>query len=288
MMQSNIIVSMMVLILTLAGCSSNPNTPQIDETDSLNKDNPGLSQLAQRRIYFGHQSVGMNIIHGLSEISNGSELFDLDIVDFGPEVSIDKMKALASNNKDSRKGFFAHGGVGKNGDPVSKLRDFEEQIDEGFGGNLDIALFKFCYKDINDQTDFAGLFQEYDHMVSRLKRKYPGLELIHITAPLRNPRLNWKNRLKLFFRLKSFQEYENNLARASYNKILNKTYTGKEPVFDIALMESTRPDGSQQGFIKNKRIYQTIYPGYTYDGGHLTPLGRKMIANGLLSELARL
>lgn len=289
MKKVNLFSLLVVWVMLIAGCSSSPDVSKGDAPGMVDLNNPKLSELSKSRIYFGHQSVGMNIMDGVQEMSDQSEVLNINIVDFGPKAPIDEMKDFTSENVNSDKGFFAHGGVGKNGQPLTKLRDFEKQIDEGFGGNLDVALFKFCYKDFNDKTDIEGVFKEYDDMVTRLNNKYPELVVLHVTSPLRNPRpYTWKNKLKLLFDVKSFAEYEFNLARASYNKMVIDAYGDKAPVFDLAGLEATRPDGSKETFVKNNKTYERIYPDYTYDGGHLTPLGRKVLTSGLLSELIKL
>lgn len=289
MLPANAIFLTMVSILLMTGCSSSPDLTKETWPTNFDVDSAEWSKLESKRIYFGHQSVGMDVINGLQEISDISHSLNLNIVDLSPNVSLEEAKDLTLKYKETDEGYFAHGGVGENGKPLSKLRDFEKQIDEGFEGKLDIALFKFCYKDFNDKTDVSNVFHEYDNMVSRLQTKYPDLVIVHVTTPLRNPRPNgWKNRIKLFIDSKSFHEYEYNIVRSEYNDLLNEAYEGKSPIFDLALLESTRPDGTREAFEKNKKTYQRIYPKYTYDGGHLTPTGKRMLASGLLPSLIAL
>lgn len=286
MSPSNAIVLTMVSVFLITGCSTAPDLSVESWPKDFDVDNPQWSKLEGKRIYFGHQSVGMDVINGLQEISDISHSLNLNIIDLSHNVSLEEVKNLTLQNRETDGGYFAHGGVGENGKPISKLKDFEKQIDEGFEGKLDIALFKFCYKDFNDKTDVTNVFREYNKMVTRIRTKYPDLTIVHVTTPLRNPRpYGWKNRIKLFVDSKSFQEYEYNIARAEYNGLLNEAYEGISPIFDLALLESTRPDGSREVFKKNKKNYQRIYPNYTYDGGHLTPIGKRILASGLLPSL---
>src|SRR5258708_25773753 len=87
-----------------------------------------LQRLSHERIYFGHQSVGANILQGMKELS-GAPVVPLFIKDaFVPE----------------------------NGDPRRKLESFTKSL--GARSRYDVALVKFCYVDIDAQTDAGALF----------------------------------------------------------------------------------------------------------------------------------
>jgi lysophospholipase L1-like esterase len=70
--------------------------------------------------------------------------------------------------------------------------------------------------------------------------------------------------------------------------LLRKNYEGKEPVFDLARIESTRPDGTRETFTQDGKTYYALVPAYTKDGGHLNKLGRKKVAEQLLLLLVSL
>ncbi|MBW2608023.1 MAG: hypothetical protein JRD05_10355 [Deltaproteobacteria bacterium] len=70
--------------------------------------------------------------------------------------------------------------------------------------------------------------------------------------------------------------------------MLRKEYDGKEPVFDIAKIESTFPNGTRCSFTKDGKTYYSMVPEYTYDSGHLNETGRKKVAEQLLILLAQL
>jgi len=59
-------------------------------------------------------------------------------------------------------------------------------------------------------------------------------------------------------------------------------------IFDLAKIESTFPDGRRASFTKDGKTYYSMVPDYTYDGGHLNELGRKIAAEQLLFLLANL
>ncbi|MEW8211110.1 MAG: hypothetical protein AB2735_11665, partial [Candidatus Thiodiazotropha taylori] len=76
-----------------------------------------LQTVQKARVFFGHQSVGNNIISGLQQLAEKSG-FGLNIVD------------LASIQAESQPSGLLHGPIGENRKPVSKCRDFERIIDQ--------------------------------------------------------------------------------------------------------------------------------------------------------------
>jgi hypothetical protein len=62
---------------------------------------------------------------------------------------------------------------------------------------------------------------------------------------------------------KGFWEYSENIKRNQYNEMLIKEYKGKEPILDIAGIESTKPDGSRQSFELDGVTYYSMVPEYT-------------------------
>ena len=117
-------------------------------------------KLAQKKIFFGHQSVGFNIIDGIKDLMKENIQIKLNIVE---------TTALSdSNNK-----LFAHSTIGKNHDPKSKIKDFEKLMEKGGGDVVNIAFFKFCFVDIGAETNVASLFTMYTNSLGQLKKKYP-------------------------------------------------------------------------------------------------------------------
>ncbi len=81
-------------------------------------------------------------------------------------------------------------------------------------------------------------------------------------------------------------EYDDNIARNDFNKLLFEEFIGKEPLFDIAGIESTGYDGKRSAFKKAGKSFYSLAPEYTQDGGHLNETGRKRVAEQLLIFLA--
>jgi hypothetical protein len=75
---------------------------------------------------------------------------------------------------------------------------------------------------------------------------------------------------------------DDNIKRLEYSRLITSTFDSKEPVLDITRIESTKRDGVRTSFEKNGNAYFSLNPDYTYDGGHLNEVGRKLVAEQLL------
>ena len=231
--------------------------------------------LSGKKIYFGHQSVGFNIIDGIRDVMSTDKRVKLKIVE------LDKIGRL------EEPGFY-HSRIGSNVDPVSKIDDFSRKMAAGIGSSADIAFFKFCFVDIGADTDVNKVFDYYKNTMSALKTKYPQTTFVHFTVPLGTTLESWKTKLKVLMGKKEIWEYDANIRKNEFNDLLREYYAGKEPVFDLAGFESTYPDQQRSTFTKNGKTYYDLAPEYTYDDGHLNEKGRKWVAEHLLLFLANL
>src|SRR3990170_3839237 len=227
-----------------------------------------LRNLSEKKIYFGHQSVGNNILGGVSDILKENPQVKLNIV---------KMSEATALNSP----ILLHSSIGENENPESKINDFAKNVEKGIGNNADVALFKFCYVDINRTTDAEKMFSAYKNTMERLKAKYPKTKFVHVTAPLTIPESSTKAFLKGLI-----GKEDNNIKRNFFNEMLRKEYGGKGILFDLAEIESTYPDGSRAFFTSGGKKNYTLVSEYTDDGGHLNEKGRKRVASEFLIFLA--
>ncbi len=227
--------------------------------------------LSTRRIYFGHQSVGADIVKGIQEITAGKQSARLHVVMSADSSAFDQP-------------VFAHSRIGENGNPDSKIDQFADIIQSGAGNRADTALFKLCYIDIVAGTDIQKIFSHYRETLSRLKKTYPGTRFVHVTVPLTTLQTGPKAWAKRALG-RPAGGYQDNIARSAYNELMRKEYAGREPIFDLAKIESTFPDGKRSSFLDNGYEIDTLVPAYTTDGGHLNELGRGRAAQELLHVL---
>ncbi len=246
----------------------------IKKTKLLNIEKNDIDILSSKKIYFGHMSVGKNILSGVSRILDKNN-FRLNV------LSIEDNKDRFFTN-----GYLLHSNIGRNGDPYSKIRDFELKISNELFKNVDVSFFKFCYVDFKQGTDVEAVFQKYTDTMDFLIQKYPDIIFVHTTVPLRKLQTGIKATIKKLIG-KSIG-IEDNLARNKFNKLLKEKYQNAAPIFDIALFESTKPNGLRE-FVKvgNDTCY-TLANDYTYDGGHLNLKGEDYIGEQLLVFLSQI
>jgi hypothetical protein len=246
----------------LTGASNSPALPD------------AFARMSQRRIFFGHQSVGGNVLDGIAKLASETPGTKLEVLQ-----SEDKA-ALANPG-------LVHAMVGHNEDPASKIAHFEKLMTEGPGSNADVAFFKFCYVDFTPETDVEKLFSQYQASLKALKEKRPNVTFVHLTVPLTTVQTGLKGWLKNTLGSGAWGVREN-MKRHQYNELLRKAYEGREPLFDLAKYESTAPDGKAEAFTRDGRSYPSLVRGYTDDGGHLNRLGQRVLAEKFVSFLGGL
>jgi hypothetical protein len=229
-----------------------------------------LGRVAQRSIYFGHQSVGTNLLDGIRQLAE--------------EAGVPLRIAEARTAAEVKPGTFGHTFVAKNGDPLRKLRSFEQAMDARPAA-VDIALVKFCYIDIDAVTDAKALFASYRATIDGLHAKHPGTTFVHVTLPLTEAQSGVKALAKRLLGRAPYGTIEN-VRREEYNALLRQAYAGREPLFDLARIESTAPDGTAVKVQWNGAEAPALASAYTDDGGHLNASGRLRAARELVSVLA--
>lgn len=174
--------------------------------------------------------------------------------------------------------------IGRNTDPESKLRDFADRLHKAGPGAVDVALLKFCFVDVTAGVDVDKLFANYQTAVAKLQQELPGTTLVHCTVPLTSPRSGLRARLKRLLG-KGAADDADNRVRQQFNERLRAEYGGKQPLFDLALAESTLPDGSRTERAIDGAKVPCLAACYTADGGHLNEVGRRAVARELLRVL---
>jgi hypothetical protein len=180
-------------------------------------------------------------------------------------------------------GVFAHGPVPENGDPARKLESFAKELGSRTGA--EIALVKFCYVDFRTGSDVKAIFAKYQTTIAALKARHPDTTFVHVTAPVTRVEGGIKAVAKRYLG-RTPQDVLENETRAAYNDLLRNAYRD-EPVFDLAAVESTYPDGRAEIIELDGRKVQTMVPAYTDDGGHLNREGQLRAARALAAVLAK-
>jgi lysophospholipase L1-like esterase len=271
-MRSIALVATCVWLISCTGEQVNDSTNRSEVAVTHSDSIPAASwaRLADARIYFGHQSVGGNIVEGLRDLGaarNGSPL-----------------RIVRSRERSSSVPALVEFTIGENGRPESKMKDFAaalHQIDEGAEA---IAVFKYCYLDITPATNVDQLFASHRKAVEEMRAQHPNLTFVHVTAPL--TRLESGPRFFAKRLLGKPTTRDANARRNRFNAMLREEYAG-EPMFDLAMVESTRPGGSRSFFNDGADVVYTLAPELTDDGGHLNAAGRRAAAAEFAAVIGR-
>jgi hypothetical protein len=231
-----------------------------------------LDRLAGKRILFGHKSVGYNILEGVEEIKGKDPRFKrLAVVEIKPgdPVTFEKPGIYHQQN-------------GKNGFPKEKCDGFKWLLTEnGVGGKVDIAFFKFCYVDFTPESNVAEIFNYYVETIESLKKAFPKLTIAHVTVPLVAHRWGFRSIIR------NLTEGDPaNVKRNEFNRMLIAKYGGRDVIYDLAAIESTYPDGKRESFKEGGKEYSSLIRDYTGDGGHLNAQGRYFAATEFVKVLA--
>lgn len=230
-----------------------------------------LLSLSRARIFFGHQSVGMNVIDGLRALASEQGV---------PLRIVERASATGMTP-----GTFAHGFVGTNGAPWTKLDGFEAALGPASADDPDLALVKLCFVDFDANTDVAALFARYQATMARLKAAHPRTVFVHVTVPLTTAEHGPRDFVKrLLGRTTSATV---NARREAFSDMLRAAYAGREPLFDLARVESTTPGGHVETGTWKGRAVPALVPAYTSDGAHLDAIGARRAAADLLAVLGR-
>jgi hypothetical protein len=258
--------------------SCGTNAPPKGSNCSMESEiNRSLKTIAKTRIFFGHQSVGNNIIEGIKSLHNKNSSDSINFIELPAENPLTPP-------------FFLHKRIGKNRDPKNKCDEFKIVVND-LAREIDIAILKFCYIDISAKTDVEELFNYYKQTVSEIRKQNTHVTIIHTTVPLISKSggdKSKKNQVITYIKrvlgqLPSFDA--DNIKRNEYNNLLRE-YFKTEPIIDIAKAEAFHDSDKEVSFCHRKKNYQCMYNGYTNDGGHLNKLGQKKVAENFVKVLA--
>ncbi len=253
----------------IAGCSPTHEEVSLVDGSDIQDD---LTAISQARVLLGHQSVGRNLLAGLEALAQeaGVPLRILEIDGMPP---------------DSEPGIF-HSNIGRNGDPASKCEVFGQLLTRPERPRYDLAMMKFCYVDLGRDVDVEvdAMLERYTRTVREIREQRADVHLVHVTLPLMSDPPGLKTRVKRLIGYPTYRD-EDNVLRNAYNRALREWFAG-EPLFDLAAVEATFPDGSLSSFEHEGQSIHTLVQAYTDDGGHLNDVGRRRAAEAFVRTLA--
>lgn len=259
-----------------APASRRAGTSAPSATPSTGSDSPSedpLASLADLRVAFGHQSVGDNIIAGLSASYAAAGLARPDIV-----------RSRTPHSGDAPAVF--HMDIGRNGDPIGKIDDFAAVLGNGMGESVDVALMKLCYVDINRSTDVVAVFKKYRSTMAALEKAYPEVTFLYTTTPLTTEEGAEAVRRSDIDSVKGGPLASGNMARERYNALVRQEYAATGRLFDIAALEAQRDDGRVMAGSHGDVHYYVLNPDLSRDRGHLNKKGSRQLATALVQVIA--
>ena len=230
--------------------------------------------LAAKKIFFGHQAVGAEILEGVKQIDAEYDFINLHIIEVN-DVAFGSGPA------------FLHAAIGHCPDALSKFSGFEKIMDSFSYDKIDIAFMKLCYADIEWEYDTDAIFNAYKKTIDALKARHPQVLFMHITVPLcskpKGARI-LRETAKFFARRPSI--WDDNQKRQQYNARLIEAFGKTDPVFDLAAAESTDPRGFRYYAMKGNEKIFLLAPQYDIDIGGLNETGKRKVAEQFLIFLA--
>lgn len=220
-----------------------------------------LQAVAGQKVFFGHMSVGRNVMAGMEQIYDAHGVAAAPVIELEPGDTTSVPEG----------GAFVHSLIGENRHPVGKLRNFEAMLRGGLGDQVDVAALKFCYIDIRWNSDVDDLFSRYQDTLAELEADYPDVAFVHMTVPLTTGPYGIRDHVKILV------GRDDNATRERYNDLMRKVY-GPDELFDLAKLEATEPDGVLRE--------HELFPGYSTDGAHLNAGASELIAAELVGFLA--
>lgn len=231
-----------------------------------------LDDASHARVFFGHQSVGMNILDGVPGVysSHGVAAPVIEQAGTGPGIPA---------------GGVDHAFIGENGKPLLKIQDFDAKLRSGIGNSVDVAMMKFCYVDVDRTTNVDELFAAYQTTMAGLQRDFPNVTFVYATVPLTtDPGL--LTTLKGWIKGTGSSWQADNAARERLNELIRHEYSDQH-LFDLAAVESTAPDGGRVTGTYDGQPYFRLYDGYASDPGHLNDDGARVAATAWLKSIAQ-
>ena len=229
-----------------------------------------IEEVAKHKIYFGHQSVGNNILSGIEQ--------------WEEETGVQLAKVETRDFSDGSNAAFVHFRVGKNGDPNSKIDDFVTLVESIPNESTSVAFFKLCYVDITGSSDVDAIFEYYKEKMLYLKDNLPNCKIMLFTVPMTGIQKGLKATAKKILSRQPAGVLEN-IKRNEFNERLISELSGDFKVFNLAGVETTHPDGSMETFKYKGSEYPYMPDFYTSDLGHLNDYGARIVAYNLLAFL---
>jgi lysophospholipase L1-like esterase len=121
-----------------------------------------------------------------------------------------------------------------------------------------------------------------------LQRAHPEILFVHVTIPIESMPKSLRGTMATAAKriLGRPTVIDDNASRQEYNELLRTRFGGKEPVFDLALLEAL--DARDRVTVAKSKYgsVQFMDRRKTSDGGHLNDVGKRFVGERLVAFLA--
>ncbi|WP_210438699.1 hypothetical protein [Nocardioides xinjiangensis] len=230
-----------------------------------------LEDVAGHRVFFGHKSVGYNILDALPRLYE--------------ERGVAAPKVVESREAPLEPAIV-HTPIGENGHPLEKIAEFDRIMRDGMADAVDVAIVKLCYVDFREgRVDVEEVFTAYRDTLAGLSRDYPGTSFVAATSPLTTER-GPLGKVKAALGRGDTLGPEHNVVRERFNALMRAEYTEPGTLFDIAAIQSTDASGARVSYERDGEHYYAMEQAYASDPGHLNPDGAEVAASAFVAVLA--
>lgn len=232
---------------------------------------PARVEKLRVRVLFGVQSVGADIAKGIPAAYSAAH--------------VRKPKVTTWRKADKVKGaVVATAPIGRNGKPMSKLRDFAALVNDAPRNSIDVAVMAFDYQDITATTDVDNVFESYAATMDSIETANPDVTFLYATVPVSRAN-SWRSVDRA--QVKGLHEvdqpvWQDNIARERLNALIRDQYASTGRLFDIAALQARLGEGKVAAKQHEGQWYYVMNPALTSDGKRLSRSGSTQLAQGLM------
>ena len=228
------------------------------------------SAIADRTVYFGHQSIGNAVVAGVEELTR-EHVLPLRVVQTRDPAAVTGPA-------------FVHFLAGQNRDYASKNAAVLRLVESRARAQRPVVLLKYCFVDLYAPADAPTMFEAYCDTVEAIQFEHPDVTVVHSTIPLTTVEGTFKSGAMQFAGRPTRREAA--IARHRYNELVRAEFTDAQPIFDLARVEATQLDGTLAGFTAGGCMIETLASDNTDDGSHFNARCQRAVAETLLDVLS--
>jgi hypothetical protein len=227
------------------------------------------SRIAERTVYFGHQSVGASLCTAVGSLASEQGLPLKLITTHEPEKVIGP--AIVSFH------------VGRHRDCASKNAAILRLLESRTRAGNPVVLLKYCHGDIVGADDYAMLFNAYRDTVEMIQFEHPDVTVVHSTIPLTAVESSLRARARRYLGRTTRRQAA--VGRHRYNELVRAEFGLTQPLFDVARVQATGVNGIAT-FRSGRNRIEVSAPENTVAGVNLSSGCLRAAAESLLDVLS--